>query len=86
MVLLIVYGIFSKCLFPLIYYLIDYTPDTILLSQALKDLEGNYLLNTTVTLEDTYIAVMIIVMIIASLFLILVTNLVVIQTKNFMLN
>ncbi len=71
---------------PFIYYLIDYTPDTILLSQALKDLEGNYLLNTTVTLEDTYIAVMIIVMIIASLFLILVTNLVVIQTKNFMLN
>lgn len=78
MVLLIVYGIFSKSLYPLIYYLIDYTPDTFLLSQALKDLEGNYLLNTTVTLEDTYIAVMIIVMIIASLFLILVTNLVVI--------
>lgn len=78
MILLIAYGIFSKCLFPLLYYLIDYTPDTNLLSQALKDLEGNYLLNTTMTLEDAYIAVMIIVMIIASLFLILVTNLVVI--------
>lgn len=58
-----------------------------LLSQASKDhIEGSYLLNTTVTLEEAYTAVMIIVMIIAILFLVLVTNLVFIQTKNFMLN
>lgn len=67
MVLIIITGIFN------------YTPDENLLSQALKDhIEGSYLLNTTVNLEDAYTAVMIFVMIIAGLFLILVTNLVVI--------
>jgi hypothetical protein len=50
-----------------------------LLSQALKDrIEDSYLLNTSVNLEDAYTAVIIFVMIIAGLFLILVTNLVVI--------
>ena len=65
-------------LFPLIFCL-DYTPDMNLLSQALKDrIEDSYLLNTSVNLKDAYTAVMIFVMIIAGLFLILVTNLVVI--------
>ena len=59
--------------------LLDFTPDMTLLSQAKKDrIEGSYLHNTSATLEDAYRAVMILVMIIAGLFLILVTNLVVI--------